>query len=436
MKISLVNADMQDFSNIIPSSSLGKPEYRPPLGIAYLAAKVKNNHNVSIIDNYLEELSNKKIANLIIKNEPKILGFTTTTMNVINSYEIANLVKTKHPNTIIIFGGIHATIFPEEVLNNCTSCDIVVIGEGENTFEEIVEKINSNEYFNNIPGIYYRSRNKIIKTKPREPIENLDNIPFPARDLLNNKKYDSHGSMIKVKPVFSVMSSRGCPYNCSFCALPKWNRKYRTRSAKNVVDEIEFLIKNYNAKGIYFREDNFTANKNKVIEFCKELKKRNINIQWECESRVDSLDYKTLKMMYDSKCRGIWCGVESGSQRVLNFINKNITIDQIKEFYKNCHKLKIETGALFMIGLPTETKEEAIQSFELAKEIKPGWACFQAYVGLPGCELYDYVKTHKLYTKEWNTILEVETKELSRDEIYHLEIKLNKEYRKWNNKSD
>lgn len=431
MNIVLVNADMLNFKNIIDSSSLGKPEYRPPLGLAYVASAIENNNNVFIIDNYLEEKENATIIKDIFKKRPDIVGFSTTTTNLDNTFKLAKMIKLKSRKIIIVFGGHHVTLFPEETMKACKYCDYIIVGEGEITFKELIYNIRNKLDLKSIDGLVYRNKNKIVINRNRLIIKDLDSLKYPARHLLKMDHYDKHGSMITVKPTTSIISSRGCPFNCSFCASTKWNRVYRSRNPNLIVNEIEFLIKKYGIKGFYFREDNFTVNKQKVLKFCEALKKRKLNIEWECESRVDTIDKDTLTAMYNCGCRGIWCGVESGSQRILKFLNKKITIKQIKIFYKNCHSLGITTGALFMIGIPTETLDDIKKTYNLAKQINPSWVAFQAYVGFPGCSLYNYVKENKLYKKEYNRILEVETKELNRIQIRNLEKKLNKSYRLW-----
>ena len=261
-----------------------------------------------------------------------------------------------------------------------------------------------------------------------DPIADLDGLPDPDWSLVDQRKYDRFGSNLEVDPVYVVTSSRGCAYRCAFCGTADWNKRYRTRSVKRVVREIEELVAVHGARGIYFREDNFTLNKRHVLEFCEGMLERGVPVVWECESRVNSLDRAMLTYMYEAGCRGIWCGVESGSQRVLDEIRKGTRVEDALEFYRNCEQIGIKTGALFMLGLPGETEADVWMSYRHAIELAPNWCAFQAYVAIPRCELYDRVVAEGLWIREWHGIDEVETRELTRERIRSLEKELNIRY--------
>lgn len=193
-------------------------------------------------------------------------------------------------------------------------------------------------------------------------------------------------------------TSRGCPFDCVFCSVGSiWSRKYRCFSAQRIIEEVKYLVEKYNVKGIYFREDNFTLNKDRVVEFCEGLLSQSVNIKWVCETRVDTLSYELLELMGKSGCKGLYFGIESGSQRMLDFMKKGITIEEVEKAFNWCNELGIESHASFVVGVPTETAEERKQTVEFSKKIRATTCGFNVFVGIPKSELYDYVLDKRLY---------------------------------------
>ena len=230
----------------------------------------------------------------------------------------------------------------------------------------------------------------------------------------------------------TISSSRGCPYRCAFCASEFYfSKRYRCRSAASVLDEIERLIADYRIDGLYFREDCFTVNRARVVEICGEMVRRKIALPWECEARVDTLDPELLRMMYEAGCRGMWCGIESGSPRILDYLQKGITLEQVRNAYRWAHEAGIAVGAGFMVGLPGETMDDAFQSLRLAKELRPCWAYFQSYVGYPRSRIYDEVEREGLFVRNEGGIFDVQTRELRRTEIRALENYFQKDFSHW-----
>ncbi|UCE08642.1 MAG: cobalamin-dependent protein, partial [bacterium] len=328
-----------------------------PLGLAYLAAVLrKEGHEVLIYDAdcnenpskmdftgleydypfYLKALGQDnhpiwlEVRNELNNFKPDIVGITVWTTFAASSFKIASICKEYNRNIPVIFGGPHSTIKYDEVMKICPDADILVRGEGEQTFFELVEKLQAAgkleaEQLSSIKGITYRRNDKLIHNPDREFIQNLDVIPFPARDLLlNSGAYNSEDMGL-------LMTSRGCPYNCSYCATGIWKRKIRYRSTDNVIAEIKSAIDTYGIRQFTIKDDTFTVNRKRVLEFCDKLIKENLGINWDCNTRVDVVDEELLKKMKAAGCNGIKVGIETGNERVLKLINKSTTLSQVRE---------------------------------------------------------------------------------------------------------
>lgn len=391
----------------------------PPLGLLYLAAVLeKNGIEVEIIDNFILKLPSEKLIKKIIDKTPSIVGFSSFSHTYPAAKKNMEDLKKMSPKIPIIFGGPHATLYYSEIIKQ-PFIDIVVRGEGEYTLLELVKTLSLNKNLKNVRGITFKNNNKIIHNPERPFIKNLDELPFPARDLVNLNQYlREKTNYIDTEPVDFISSSRGCPFGCAFCSSKIiWKKNYRCRSAKNVVDEIEFMIENYGTKGLYFREDNFTIIKKRVIDLCNEIKKRKLNIKWQCESRVDLISKDLIEEMKSAGCQGIWFGIESGSQKILDYLKKGTALKQAEKTIKLCEQYGIKVGASFMIGLPNETKEDIKKSFDFAKKLNADTTWFNQFTGIPKSEIYDEIKMNGNYKYEWEKLLIADFPELSYEEI-------------------
>jgi len=388
-----------------------------PLGLGYIAAVLERQHDIKVIDVRAERLNNDSLKKSISEVSPEIVGITSDTLTFQRAIEIAEIVKQVDQKIIVVIGGAHSNVVPAYPLKyDCF--DISVYGEGERTVVELWDRIEKGESYEAIKGIVFRRKDGISINPRRELIENLDELPFPARHLFPMNKYSREDSL-PVSPVYPIGTSRGCPFSCAFCSNNVvFGRKYRFRSSESVVNEIELLINEYNAKGIYFREDLFTVNEKRVMALCDEIRKGGLDFDWECESRVNTINEEMLTAMKGSGCKLIWFGVESGSQRILDDLNKQITLSQIREAYRLCQRVGIKAGASFMIGVPGETIDDVQNTIALAEELKPEFAWFNIFTGYPTSPLYEYVKKNKLYEKEINHgILIVKTNEFDRRKL-------------------
>ncbi len=381
MKILLTNPPRPK----ITESPLALPAPLLPLGLGFLGAVLEQNgHQVVIVDNYLwgsdwisRHRQDKRFKKILKNFSPDFVGISTHTVAFQQALELISLVK-QCSQAKIICGGPHASEIPESFPG---TVDFIVQGEGEFAILDIVEG---------------RATNRIIKT---QRIDDLDKLPMPAWHLFEHKKYDLREAMyLSNPPVINLNTSRGCPFGCKFCSVPAvWGSEYRMFSAERIVSEIEYLISKYKIKGVYFREDNFTVNKKRTIALCSLLIKKNIKIEWACETRVDTVDEGLMQMMKDSGCKGFYLGIESGSQRVLDNMNKRIRVEQIIDFFAKCKKLKLKTYASLCFGTPGEKEEDRELTEKLLKEIKPDHFSRAVYVGIPKSEFYDYLLETKQY---------------------------------------
>lgn len=382
---------------------------RPPLGLMYISALLdKEGYSNEIIDlksnKSLEEIKNK-IVEITKKFNPKIVGISCMTPDVIDVIEISKKIK-QETNAVIMVGGVHATLLPETLLTT-KEIDYCVIGEGEYTTLEIVKHVLNNENNNNreneknkkknlirnIKGIAYNNGGKIVKTPARPLIQNLDELPFPAFHKVNMKYYTKpNPQIIRGVPLsgFYVFTSRGCPYRCRYCVNKNmFGRSIRFRSAKNVVDEIEFLVRKYKLDGVYIYDDTFAVNINLTKAICDEIIKRKLNIIWACETRVNLINEPLLKMLKKAGCVQIDFGIESGSETQLKQLQKDITLEQIRKAFELCKKYKMRTLANFMINLPNETSEDIEYTRKLIKEIKPNITLINVTTPFPGSDLFE-----------------------------------------------
>lgn len=388
-----------------------------PLGLGYIAAVLDASHEVKVIDVRAEKLDNDSLGEAISKISPRIVGITSMTIAFSRAIEIAKMVKQINNDTVVVVGGAHSNVWPDYPLKyDCF--DISIYGEGERTAVELWDGIERGESYEDIKGIAHKKDGEVIINQRRELIENLDELPFPARHLFPMSKYEDESNLY-VSPVYSVGTSRGCPFSCAFCSSNIcFGRSYRFRSPKNVVDEIELLINEYNARGIYFREDLFTVNEKRVIATCDEIKKRGLNFKWECESRVDIVNEEMLKAMKSAGCEYIWFGVESASQEMLDYLNKQITLSQVREAYSLCKQIGIKAGASFLIGVPGETIGDIYNTINFAGELNAESAQFNIFTGHPTSPLYEYVRENNLYGEDiGHGLLMIKTSEFDREQL-------------------
>ncbi len=382
----------------------------PPLGLAYIASNMRENGlDIELVDCTFG-ISPEELIGVLRKKDPDIIGFSLTTVNLRGLDEIIRKIRAFNKDVIIVAGGPHPSALPKETLEEY-DIDVVAVGEGEFTMVDIVKALEKKDDLSSVDGIYYKKKGKIKITKPRRPIEDLDSIPFPARDMLDMEKYLScsigRSSWTVPRPSTTISASRGCPGRCTFCAARLVHgRRIRMRSPKNFADEIELLINDYKIRGLWFNDDTFTVSKKWVKDIFGEFHRRNFNLRWGCNTRVNTVDMELLKMMKSNGCRMISFGVESGVQDVLDkYVKKDVTLAQLKNAFKMASKVGIVTQGTFMVGIPGETVKDMKASLDFAKEIEPDSIQVSIATPLPGTEFVDLAeKIGTLELTDWKMI--------------------------------
>lgn len=363
-------------------------EPMPPVGIAYIAAVLREKGvDVSVMDAFARASSREEIGNKIREEEPDVVGISCLTPSANGVYKICKEIKNIDENIFVVLGNRHAEVFAKETIRKGIA-DAVVKGEGEYTMLKLVKKLENDGNLSDIDGIVFKNEGELIDTGPGKPVKNLDELSYPAWDLLPYYKYGVLPIGNMEKPMLGILSTRGCMYNCSFCSGRKLEP--RERSPESVVDEIEFLIEEYNAKQITFMDLMFPATRKHGLELCQEMIDRGVNdkIVWITETRVDLADKELLRKMKEAGCRRVMFGMESGSQRILNKIRKGIKLEKAEEAVANAQKVGLETVGFFMIGLPGETRKEIEKTIDFAKKSDLDFVKFAVFRPFPGSEIY------------------------------------------------
>lgn len=392
MKISLINPPFSLIDLTGKTSSMRRVmNIIQPLGLAYVAANLlENSYDVEIYDCQCLNMDSKKLISTIKKESPNIIGFTSTTPMMKNTIKIAERIKKQLPDVIIIIGGSHVSALPERTLSiDCF--DVGVIGEGEVTILELVKSIEKYglKKLKYIKGIVYRNNNKIVMTPQRALIKNLDKLPHPARQLLPPlKKYKPTPASYRKLPQGQVITSRGCPYHCTFCDRSVFGSTYRFRSVENVFDEIEELINVYGMRDLKFFDDVFTLIPKRVYEICDEFKRRKIDVPWCILTKVDLVTKKMLQRMKDAGCWQVLFGLESMNEKILASLEKGTTVKQNILAVKWAHEIGLSVRADFLVGTPLESIQSIKRTVNEAKKLNMDLAHFNKFTPFPGSELF------------------------------------------------
>lgn len=387
MKVLLINPHAEN--TIVGNNPVIIEEERgfnPPLGLLYIAAYLRTytGHQVEILDSQVEEMGYDDIEKVISLKNPDIVGITAMTFTLIDVLKTVSIVKRINPKIRIVLGGPHVHIYPEETIR-IPEVDYLVLGEGEVAFKELMENLDNPEALKDIKGLVFKKNGEIINTGIRELMDDLDILPFPARDLTPFKKY--YSLMAKRTPVTTMFTSRGCPYRCAFCDRPHLGKKFRARSAKNVVDEMERCVK-MGIREFLIYDDTFTIDRKRVIAICDEIIQRRLDIGWDIRARVNNIDKELLVKMKEANCERIHYGVEAGTSKILKVLQKGITLDQAIRTFRMTKEVGISTLAYFMIGSPQEKKEDILETIRFAKELDPDFVHITIFTPFPATALY------------------------------------------------
>jgi len=384
---------------------VGKAIY-PPLGLAYLAAVLdRKGIENDLIDSEAKGYSVPQLEKEVKKRNPEIICLTGTTPSIESVFRCARALKKSLPQSTILIGGPHASALPEDCINR-DGIDIVIVGEGEMTIVELVAALDSGAPLKGVKGLCYKENGKTVMTSPRELIEDINSIPFPARYKLDLDKYVGSIGLPKVGRIATVMTSRGCPYQCTYCSSHIiWKGRLRMRSAENVLQELEELVERYHVKAIMFKDDTLAVNKQRLKDICRGMMDRKMNLLWSCSSRVDNVNKELLELMHRAGCRLIEFGFESGSQRVLDRMKKGTSLDQARQAVKWCKEIGISINGFFMIGNPQETIEDVEKTIEFAKELNPDNAQWAITTPYPGTQMFVDMKDRIGKVENWDSFL-------------------------------
>ena len=426
MKILLINPPQTFYRGSDP------PAGNLPIGLMYLAAVLDSaGYKVEILDAFMTECPQERSGETInvgmpfaqIKKEienrkPDIVGVAGPfTSQIQNSVRVSNLAKEANPKILTVVGGPHVSIVPSEFLNEAKSVDIAVTGEGEYTMLDIARYFERKMQLSDILGVAYRENGQIKVNEPRPLIENLDELPYPAYHLVNMEHYltSKMGYRSFQVRAISMITSRGCPYNCCFCSVHlHMGRGFRAHSADYVLKHIQFVVDKFKVKNIFFEDDNLTFDLQRFEDICDGLIQKKIKIGWETPNgvRADRLNLELLKKMKKSGCQSVFFGVESGDQQILdNVIGKSLDLNRVVETAKNARKIGLKTGGFYIIGFPGEKKENMQRTVDFALKLKRDYDVgMHLFMATPsfGTRLYEECK-EKGYIQEnltWNAFAE------------------------------
>jgi len=379
----------------------------PPLGLAYLASITRElGCDVKIIDSLAEDLTLRDIKAKITKFYPDVVGVTATTSMIYDAYDVAAVAKEVNPNAMVVIGGPHATFMASEILQECKHIDVVVRGEGELTFRELLMKLMKNDWdFRDVLGITYRVNDKVRENPPRPLIQNLDYVPLPAYDLLPMDRY----RIGKLK-FGAIITSRGCPYTCVFCSSSlQFGKKWRGHSVDRVLDELRILRYEYGRQEIEFLDDTFTLNKKRVLAIAEKIIEEGLDITWSASSRVNTFSREVGSAMNRAGAHTIYFGIESGSERTLEFIDKRITKEQAMDAAKAAKESGLRALGSFIIGFPYETEEDIRATIKFSNKVGVDLAQFTIATPYPGTKLWDLaIKENLLLTRNWRKFTTVD----------------------------
>jgi anaerobic magnesium-protoporphyrin IX monomethyl ester cyclase len=387
MKVLLINPPREnEIAGNNPAIIEEERGFNPPLGLLYVAAYIErySSHTIAVIDSQVERLSYDALAARIRDFGPDIVGLTAMTMTLIDVMKTVDLVKSINKDIRTVLGGPHVHLFPKETIS-LKGVDYLVLGEGEKVFKELLDRMDDLASLRKIPGLVFRDGQEIIHTGAPATILDLDAIPFPARHLVPYKKYSS--LLSKGDVVTTIFSSRGCPFRCAFCDRPHLGKQFRARSAINVVDELQHCT-SMGITDFLFYDDTFAVNKKRVIDICQEIVRRKLRIRWDIRTRVDTVDEEMISSLKKAGCVGIHYGIEAGTEKVLKVLNKGITLEQAVRVFDLTRKYGIPILAYFMIGNPSETREDIRATFRVMRKLNPDYVHMTILTPFPGTKIY------------------------------------------------
>lgn len=364
-------------------------EAYPQLGLGYIASYLrKNNVEVEILDANALKVSYARLKENIRNSGAQVVGITAMTPTIYYALAAARIAK--EAGCKVVLGGIHPSIFFDGLIR-LPEVDYIVRGEGEITMLELAYALEGKKELKEVKGLVFKEGESVFVNAERDAIADLDSLPFPAWDLMPVRKYRIVTAL--KEPCLTMLISRGCVFKCVHCSSQIiFKRSLRTRSAKNVADEMEMLVKEHKVKYIYFIDYCFTVNRKLILEFCAEIQRRGLKVMWWAEGRADTVDKQLLSAMKEAGCHSFTFGVESGSQDILDNLRRGMSLEQIRNAVKTAKEVGLRVETNFMFGSPGETLESASKTIEFAIELDANEAQFSIFTPYPGTEYFAVAK--------------------------------------------
>ncbi len=373
----------------------------PPLGLLYVSAYLKSkNIPNDVFDTTFS--SQQEQLNFILEKQPKVICIYTNLMTKIEVVKLVKILKTEKYNyPKIVLGGPDVTYNIENYLK--AGADFLVIGEGEETTFELYQAIINQTNLKEVDGIAFLENNQVIETKSRTKFKELDQLPLPNRDAISMQKYldtwkNNHG-----QSSMTISTQRGCPYTCKWCSTAVYGQSYRRRPAHLVASEMKMLKEKYNPDAIWFVDDVFTVSHKWLLDFRSEVKKQNAIISFECITRAERLNDEILELLKEIGCFRIWIGAESGSQKIIDLMDRRVDINHVKTMIQKTNAIGIETGTFVMVGYPEETQKDIEQTIQYLKEANPTHYTITIAYPIKGTSLYNEIEDKITHRPNWET---------------------------------
>jgi len=397
----------------------------PPLGMLYIATYLRENGvDISIIDEAAQGYSLKETVDWVKKEDPDILGFSTCSSSGRKAALIAEKVKNENPDIVTVFGNFYATFNAERILKKYPFVDAIIRGEGEHTSLELAKCLEKKGDLKKVLGINFRNNGQTISTPDRPLIKDVDSLPFPDRELLDVEYHNTTaGIVVAPKKFSSFVTSRGCVFRCRFCGCRRLARTlWRSRSVDNILEELH-LLSSQGYKQLLFVDDNFTLNPKRVIKLCQRLKKEKVNVEFFAEGRVDHCPQDMLQAMVRANCKMIYFGIENGTQKVLDYYDKQTTPQQAMDAVKRARKVGIDViVASFILGAPHETRQEIWNTLKFAQKLQVDIPQFNILATFPGTDIWEELKMQGVLDEEKHWETGVMVSEVSPDAVPAEEI--------------
>jgi len=371
-----------------------------PYFLAYATAVLeKPGFEVMLLDAVARDLTKKETIEHVVGYAPNLVVIDTSTPSIYNDIQVAGLIKDVIKDCHVTLVGTHPTALPEETLSTSEALDSVCRGEYEYTLLELAQRLSKNDTLEDVKGVSYRDTGKIVNNEERELIQDLDELPFVSKVYNKHLTIRDYFYASLTYPQVTILTARGCPYNCSFCNAP-FKKSYRSRSVENVLDEFEYIQSELpEVREVMIEDETFPADKKRTLEFCKGLKDRGIKLRWSCNARVNT-DDTTLKSMKEAGCRLVCVGFETPTENPLKEIRKGTTKELQLSFMKNARKSGLLVNGCFILGLPGDTKESVFDTIKFAKTLNPDTAQFYPLMVYPGTDAYKWAKENGFLISE------------------------------------